>query len=39
MNMQLMENRNNTAGNTWVSVGGNSRLEYDGVMYFPLPNI
>ena len=39
MNMQFMEDRNNTAGNTWVSIGGNSQLQYDGVMYFPNSNI
>jgi hypothetical protein len=39
MNMQFMENRNNTAGNTWVSIGGNSQLQYDGVMYFSSSNI
>jgi Flp pilus assembly protein TadG len=39
MNMQFMENANNTAGNTWVSIGGNSQLTYDGTMYFPLSNI
>jgi Flp pilus assembly protein TadG len=39
MNMQFMEDRKNTAGNTWVSIGGNSQLQYDGVMYFPLSNI
>jgi Flp pilus assembly protein TadG len=39
MNMQFMENRNNPAGNTWVSVGGNSQLQYDGIMYFPTSNI
>jgi Flp pilus assembly protein TadG len=39
MNMQFMENRNNTAGNTWVSIGGNSQLQYDGNMYFPSSNI
>lgn len=38
-NMQFMENRNNAAGDTWVSIGGNSSLEYDGTMYFPLSNI
>jgi hypothetical protein len=39
MNMQFMEDRNNAAGNTWVSIGGNSQLQYDGVMYFPNSNI
>jgi hypothetical protein len=39
MNMQFLENPNNTAGNTWVSIGGNSQLTYDGTMYFPLSNI
>lgn len=39
MNMQFMENPNNVAGNTWVSIGGNSQLTYDGTMYFPLSNI
>jgi hypothetical protein len=39
MNMQFMENPNSTAGNTWVSIGGNSQLTYDGTMYFPLSNI
>ena len=39
MNMQFMEDHNNTAGNTWVSIGGNSQLQYDGVMYFPNSNI
>jgi Flp pilus assembly protein TadG len=39
MNMQFMENPNNTAGNTWVSIGGNSQLTYDGTMYFPVSNI
>jgi Flp pilus assembly protein TadG len=39
MNMQFIENPNNTAGNTWVSIGGNSQLTYDGTMYFPLSNI
>lgn len=39
MNMQFMEDRNNGAGNTWVSIGGNSKLDYDGTMYFPNSNI
>ena len=39
MNMQFMENPTNVAGNTWVSIGGNSQLTYDGTMYFPLSNI
>jgi Flp pilus assembly protein TadG len=39
MNMQFMEDRNSTAGNTWVSIGGDSKLDYDGTMYFPNSNI
>jgi hypothetical protein len=39
MNMQFMEDRMNEAGNTWVSIGGDSKLEYDGIMYFPNSNI
>jgi hypothetical protein len=34
MNMQFMENANSTAGNTWVSIGGNSQLTYDGINVF-----
>jgi hypothetical protein len=37
--MQFMEDRNSTAGNTWVSIGGDSKLDYDGTMYFPNSNI
>lgn len=39
MNMQFMEDRNNGAGNSWVSIGGDSKLDYDGTMYFPNSNI
>ena len=39
MNMQFMEDRDNAAGNTWVSIGGGSKLDYDGTMYFPNSNI
>jgi Flp pilus assembly protein TadG len=39
MNMQFMEDRNNGAGNMWVSIGGDSKLDYDGTMYFPNSNI
>ena len=39
MNMQFMEDRNSSAGNTWVSIGGDSKLDYDGTMYFPNSNI
>ena len=39
MNMQFMEDRDNGAGNTWVSIGGGSKLDYDGTMYFPNSNI
>ena len=39
MNMQFMEDRDNGAGNTWVSIGGDSKLDYDGTMYFPNSNI
>jgi hypothetical protein len=39
MNMQFIEDRDNGAGNTWVSIGGDSKLDYDGTMYFPNSNI
>ena len=39
MNMQFMEDRDSSAGNTWVSIGGGSKLDYDGTMYFPNSNI
>jgi Flp pilus assembly protein TadG len=35
MNIQFMEDTSATGGNHWVSIGGDSKLDYDGVMYFP----
>jgi len=39
MNMQFMEDAVSQNGNHWVSIGGDSTLEYDGTMYFPNSNI
>jgi Flp pilus assembly protein TadG len=39
MNIQFMEDISATGGNHWVSIGGDSKLDYDGIMYFPNCNI
>lgn len=39
MNMQFMEDASVSAGNHWVTIGGDSTLDYDGTMYFPNSNI
>lgn len=38
-NIAFFENRLNTSGNHWVSIGGGSSLTYTGAMYFPTSNI
>ncbi len=39
-NIQFMEDRGSSdVNNTWVSIGGDSRLKFDGTMYFPNSNI